>query len=176
MLARSILAISLLFATVCVASAEERHQPNSISHDADGKLHLYGANGLEAWYVQDEKPETLKAALAADKDFLGAGTVGFRMMGDPRVCSALRSVKLPCDYNSRGVLSMFLTVNGKGLFPASSRTNPYCPELNTDDTFPDDCYIGRQTQNAMLAAAILKNRKLFRDGDLTAETVRTQWR
>ena len=71
---------------------------------------------------------------------------------------------------------MFLTVNGKGLFPAHSGTNPYCTEYRADDVFPDDCFIGHPPQNDMLAAAVLKNMKLFKNGDITAEAVQKNWR
>lgn len=128
----------------------------------------------QPWYMQADKPETLKAALAADEEFVGKDNVGFSMQGDAKLCATLKKIKLPCDYNTRMTISIFLTVNGKGLFPASGGTNPYVSEASDD--YPDDAFIGRPVQNTMLRQALEKNADLFKGGDLTAEMVSQNWR
>ncbi len=143
-------------------------------------LHLASADDRpKTWYEKGyEGPEiiTLSDAIRAEKAFLGPNNRAWSMRGDTKVCAALEAVKLPCDYNTRCVLSHFLTLNGKGLFPASGRTNPYFSEHRPDDGFPDDYFIGQSAQNAMLAAAIRRNAKLFVNGDITAKSVRENWR
>lgn len=133
-----------------------------------------------AWYHRDyakPRPTTLKAALASTRRFLGYGNVGWKMQGDANVCAALKEVGVACDYNTRGDLTMFLAVNGKALFPWQGKTNPWV----TDDTliklgFPDDVFVGRPAQNKEIAAAVRRNAKLFKNGDLTADDVKTKWR
>lgn len=98
---------------------------------------------------------------------------GQNHQADAETCVALASVGVACDYNARIAFSMFLTVNGKGLFPYSGRTNPYCGPHAPGE--PDDCFIGHGRQNAMLREAVLRNASLFSDGDLTAEEVRSAW-
>ncbi len=127
------------------------------------------------WYEQPNKPATLKAALAADRAFLGAGNPGYRMHGDPKLCAALASVKLACDYNTRTTLTMFLTVNGKDMFPAEGGTNPYYTQHDPKDAYPDDAYIGQPVQNTLLRKAVLRNAGLFKNGNLTAASA-TKWR
>lgn len=160
MFARMFLVTSLLLASIAGASAADR----------------------KVWYEKGYDgpvPTTLLAAIAAKKDFLGASNPYWKPVTAPglrKVCAALKAVKLTCDYNTRITVSMFLTVNGKGLFPASGGTNPYFTERSADDVFPDDGFIGHPPQNDMLAAAILKNVKLFKNDDLTAEAVQKFWR
>lgn len=130
----------------------------------------------EPWYMKDPKPATLKAALAESKNFLGADNPGYGMKGDRKMCAVLRTVGLPCDYNTRGTLSLFLTVNGRAIFPVAGGTNPYWTVRRDNDPFPDDAFVGEAKQNAMLADAIKRNRHLFKGGDLTAEAVQNHWR
>ena len=99
------------------------------------------------------------------------------------MCAALKSVRLPCDYNTRSDLTMFLAFYGKGLFPAAGGTNPYCTVAHHADmkargleTAPENCFIGRPIQNKMLAEAVRRNAKLFRNGDLTADDVKKRWK
>ena len=173
LVAATLLSLSMICAVV---QADEPHKPNTTWTDPSGKIHVYGADGTEPWYVQAEKPKTLQAALVAEKGFLGADNVGYRMKGSRQVCTALRRVKLSCDYNTRITLSMFLTVNGKGLFPASGGTNPYYTKYGPSDSYPDDGFVGQSIQNNMLATAVRRNVKLFHNGDLTAEAVRNSWK
>ena len=128
------------------------------------------------WYEKDPKPATLRAAFAEDMRFLGADNPGYRMVAGGALCEALRKVKLPCDYNARSSLSMFLAVNGKGLFPAAGGTNPYHNPPKAGDPRPDDGYIGRSVQNKMMLEALRRNAHLFKNGDLTASAVKTRWR
>lgn len=136
------------------------------------------------WYElpTNIRPTTLKAAIAADKDFLGANHPGWKHVanapGLKNICAALSVVHLTCDYNTRVTVSLFLTVNGKGLFPASGGTNPYCTpadrtiEKRIGFDLPDDCFIGHPPQNDMLAAAIWRNIQLFKEGDLMVDTLK----
>ncbi len=128
------------------------------------------ASAAEPWYQKDQKPTTLKSVFAEDANFLGDTNPGYLMMGSAKLCATLWNVKVPCDYNSRFGLSMFLTVNGKGLFPASSGTNPHYTEAIPGR--PDDGFIGTAKQNAMLRAAVAKNALLFKDGDLTVDALK----
>ena len=141
-----------------------------------------------AWYEMQEKPKSLNGVLIAERT--GRNEVSSYWKGhfaDPKTCAVLKSAKLTCDYNTRMTLSTFLTVNGKGLFPASGGTNPYYSaadraqelEIHADHGWPmpiDEAFIGHPPQNQMLAAAVRRNLRLFQDGDLTAEEVRTRWR
>ncbi len=122
------------------------------------------------WYQQTTKPTTLKAVLAADQKRLCPNNLGFKMSGDAQTCEALNDVQLACDYITRGTLSLFLTVNGKGLFPAKGGTNPYSKEVIPG--LPDDHYIGQMIQNQMLRAAIKRNSNLFKNGDLTVAALK----
>ncbi len=111
-------------------------------------------------------PSSLKSALKEDIRFLGADNVGFRMKGNSEVCVVMSSVKLPCDYNTRGTLSRFLTVNDKGLFTKDGKR----------DKDVVDYYSGGGDQNKILLAAIKRNIKLFKDGDISAEVVKKSWK
>ncbi|MEI6479387.1 MAG: hypothetical protein WCO21_00965 [bacterium] len=131
----------------------------------------------EPWYRGKNPPVTFSAALSADREFLGVNHRGWRMRAsNAMLCGAMESVGLPCDFNTRFSLSLFLTVNGKGLFPASGRTNPYFSEYRSSDPLPNDGYIGLPRQNEILAAAIRRNAHLFKNGDLSAKAVRSDWR
>jgi|CXWL01.1.fsa_nt_gi hypothetical protein len=136
----------------------------------------YASRGGPPWYEKAQKPLTLKAALADERRFLGEKNVGYSMGGDKEVCAVLKKVEVPCDYNSRGTLSMFLTVNGKGLFPASGGTNPYFNKHEPfEEGLPDDYFIGQPVQNRMLREAVVRNADLFKNG-LTAQEVKLSWR
>jgi hypothetical protein len=136
----------------------------------------------KSWYDKGYAkpvPTTLKAALAADKE-LSADSPHWKpkpgASGLREICAALNAVKLSCDYNTRYAISQFLTFYGKGLFPAAAGTNPYCtPEPEREGRL-NDCFIGRPQQNEMLARAIRNNRHLFKDGDISAEAVRRDWK
>lgn len=139
---------------------------------------MASAHGAEktAWYKSDEMPLSIKAALAADKEFLGANNPGYSMKANARLCAPLRTVAYPCDYNSRATLSMFLTVHGKGLFPAAAGTSPRYAVYDPGSGFPDDSYDGTKEQNEMLRRAVLRNAVLFKNGDLSAQDVKQHWR
>ena len=149
---------------------------HTASADGSAGVHEYGL-----WYMRDPKPTTLSEALAVEKVFLGNDNSGYRMPANAETCSLFKKVGLPCDYNTRCTVSMFLTVNGKGLFPAKGKTNPYVfddkgevwPSSHNE---PDDVYIGTATQGKILIDAVRRNAALFKNGDLTAEDVRTKWR
>lgn len=140
MLTRVVIVLTLLFAVVNNATAEPR-----------------------IWWERDVKPATLKEAIAEEARRLGADNVGYRMQGDKNICAVMRQVGLACDYNTRVDLSMFLTVNGKGLFP--------WPEY---PSYPDR-YSGSVEQNIALRRAIERNKHLFKNGDLTVEAVK-KWK
>lgn len=139
------------------------------------------------WYdptYTKSRPTTLKAVIAADKDFRGADNPFWKeATGAPglkEVCVALHSVQVACDYNTRSLLSMFLTVNGKGLFPAAGGTNPYFTAVDREKgsvlaDHPDDGFIGQPVQNKMLADAVRRNTRLFKSGDLSVEALKN-WR
>lgn len=136
----------------------------------------YADRGGPPWYQQETMPQDLRSALADDLRFLGEDNVGYRMHAGGELCEALTLVEVSCDYNSRMTLSIFLAVNGKGMFPASGGTNPYVDASRAEEEGrPSDVYIGRPIQNRMLQEAILRNQHLFRDGNLTAEDVQTSW-
>lgn len=131
------------------------------------------------WYEwpANIRPTTLKAAIMAEKDFLGTDHPDWKPIanapGLKNVCAALNAVHLTCDYNTRGTISMFLTVNGKGLFPASGGTNPYHAKYYAMyPDLPDDGFIGTAEQNKMLCNAVLRNAKLFKDGDLRIDDLK----
>ena len=127
----------------------------------------------QPWYMKAPKPINLKAALAEEKRFLGEKNVGYNMKLAPQLCASFEAVGLSCDYNTRGTLSMFLTVYGKSLFPASGGTNPYVRVRDSwPDARPDDVFIGTAQQNKMLSTAVTRNAGLFRNGNLTAEDVK----
>ena len=138
----------------------------------------------EPWYrVRPIQVTTLRQALAAERTYMRERNPqghqwGLNHVADAETCAALDSVGLACDYNTRITLSQFLTVNGKGLFPPSRRTNPYCDYASDTDERgqPIDCFIGHGRQNGILRAAVLRNQSLFHDGDLTAADVRARWR
>lgn len=139
------------------------------------------SQALKTWYEKKPLPQDLKAALALDREFVGPDNIGFTMKGDINTCKAFASVKLPCDYNTRSTFSKFLAVNGKGVLPASGKTNPYVNDLieTGSPEYPretDDVFIGRPEQNAILAAAVRKNQSLFKGGNLTAADVKARWR
>jgi len=164
------------------SNSTEPRKPHSSSIDANGKIHVYGADGLEPWYERGLNPKSLKEAIEAEKSFLGASNPFWKgHPANPATCNALKDVGLTCDYNTRVTLSTFLTVNGKGLFPAMGKTNPYVFDDNGKlwedrSDRPDDVYIGAAVQNPMLAAAVRKNANLFKNGDITADDVQNRWR
>lgn len=159
MFARTFLVISLFFAAISGASADDR---------------------AKVWYEKGYDkavPTTFKTAIAVDKAFLGEDNPYWKGHGGgAKVCAALKAVQISCDYNTRSGLSMFLAFNGKALFPAAGGTNPYVKEYRADEVFPDDGFIGQPKQNEMLAQAVIRNAKLFKNGDITAEAVKKQWR
>lgn len=161
-----ILTAIALVSLACTASAQTINSNMTI-----------GEMNKKTWYhVSYEKPapSTLQQALVAERDMVGEKNIGWTMPGSGDVCTALKSVGLPCNYNTRMTLSLFLTLNGKGLFSAAGGTNPYHKEADKGSI--DDGFVGQPKQNAMLAAAIRKNAKLFSKGDLTAEAVRNSWK
>ncbi len=127
------------------------------------------------WYLDHpHQVTTLQQAIADERAYMrSANPSGGHRQADAETCAALASVGVACDYSARIAFSMFLTVNGKGLFPYSGRTNPYCGPHTSGE--PDDCFIGHGRQNAMLREAVLRNASLFSDGELTAEEVRSAW-
>jgi len=141
----------------------------------------------EVWYdalYAKPRPTTFRAALAAEKEFL-AGNPYWKEVNAPglvKVCKALHDVQVACDYNTRGTITMFLAFYGKSLFPAAGGTNPYFTaadrerELARGDADPDNVFIGHPPQNDMLAAAVRKNAALFKNGDISAETVKKFWK
>jgi len=144
----------------------------------------------KVWYDKGytkPTPTTLKTAIAAEKELLGADNPHWKpAIGAPglrEICSVLKAVQLTCDYNTRIVVSHFLALYGKGLFPAAGGTNPYYTGADRakevkdgTDTSPDDAFVGQPVQNKMLADAVRKNRHLFKGGDLTAEAVKKSWK
>jgi hypothetical protein len=179
---RNVMLAVLVLVSVFSASAQAQEDGKSVlALTADLRSGVW----FDVGYAKP-MPTTLKAAIAAEKELLGADNRFWKPVnaqGLQKVCSAFKAVQLSCDYNTRVVVSMFLAVNGKGLFPAAGGTNPYYTAAERErevkmgtDTSPDDAFIGHPPQNDMLAAAVLKNAKLFQNGDLTAEAVKNSWR
>lgn len=166
---RIFLVLVMLFIANAAIAAEPSH-----FIDSAGKVHLVGKNGKELWWDRSDKPSTLKAAIEDYRGFAGADHGGWKMNGPKFLCKEFSSVGLACDYNTRGELVMFLEHNGKVLFPPSGKTNPYCEEEK--DRSYGACYIGQPIQNKMLAESIRRNKALFKEGDLTAATVKDRWR
>ncbi|HEY0010813.1 MAG TPA: hypothetical protein VGB97_02765 [Candidatus Paceibacterota bacterium] len=136
---------------------------------------LFADRGGAPWYDQEKLPTDFNGVMADERRFHGAGDKSFRHMADAQTCAAMRSVGLSCDYITRSALAMFLAMNGKDPVPPSGKTNPYCAD-NPTDTPPHNCFIGRPAQNKLLREGVRRNARLFRDGNLTAEDVRTKWR
>jgi hypothetical protein len=154
-----------------------------------GSAHAQSSDSSDrkTWYegYSTPKPATLRQAIQADREFLGASNPYWKEVVSPglkEICAAMHTVRLTCDYNTRVTLSLFLSVNKKGLFPAAGGTNPYYTEHEREIhktvlkvEWPDDGFIGHPPQNQMLAAAVRKNTHLFKDGDLTADAVK-RWK
>jgi hypothetical protein len=133
-----------------------------------------------------QEPASFKAFLKTEKDYRGKTHPGWETQGRGKVCEAMRSVGLSdCSYNSRVVLVDFLYLNGKVLFPCEGNTNPYfnnnLPTSNVGHCSRrlagevNNLFIGQAVQNDMLAKAIIANRRLFKNGDLTAAKAK-QWK
>lgn len=158
------LATAIFFALFGSIPAFAQGMPNTIVTE-NGKTRIYGANGKESWYDIDPLPATLKAALVASKEFHGDRVLVSMKSMPATYCEPFASVKLACDYDTRITLSRFLSVNGKGLFPSQHKEERV-----------NDAFIGLPAQNEMLRAAVVRNLKLFKNGDLTAEDVRKNWK
>lgn len=163
---------ALMLAFVGAAQAQPMKSADEIRAETKAML-------ANVWYSKEYKGNpitSMREALSQSMSFHGPDHVGWTKNGDGEVCKALKGVKLGCDYNTRYTLSMFLTVNGKGLFPAAGNTNPYFTKFEPEYMDHDDGFIGRLVQNKMLADAIRRNTNLFKGGDLSADDVKKRWR
>jgi len=116
---------------------------------------------------------SLKAWMQKEKQRLGADNPGYRMEGPKDLCDVMKSSGLGCTYNDRGDLVQYLFAQGVDLFPCEGGSNPYTRDMcgkmdinKKNDGFHN--FVGRPIQNKMLKESIVKNRALFRNGDLTA--------
>jgi hypothetical protein len=121
------------------------------------------------WYVIGYgPPQRFERAIDYEKVLLGTLDTGWiEYDPDLEICMALKSASVDrCSRNVLKTLSMFLAINGKGIFPPTKDTNPY------------DGFVGgpkHPEQVALLAQAIRVNRSRFFYGDLYAESVSKNW-
>ena len=125
------------------------------------------------WYEQKTLPADFNTVMVEERRFHGADNHQFKKMADAETCGVMESVGLSCDYITRGALAMFLAMNGKDPIPPSAGTNPYCADL--PDKAPHNCFTGRPAQNRLIREAILRNKGLFRKGNLEAKDI-ARWR
>jgi hypothetical protein len=113
-----------------------------------------------AWYEKGNV-STFFEALDAEKELLpwkdNSDWQGYII--DIDSCAPLMRV---CSLNVLKTLSMFLTINGKGMFPPT-KDNPV------------DGFVGNPDQIARLVEALTVNRGLFNWGDISAEKIRNLW-
>jgi len=122
---------------------------------------------------------SLKAWGEMEQARLGVEHIGYDVPSTPSLCDTMESVGLGCSLNEMSDLVGYLWAHGTTLFTCDDSPNNYIsrhlcdPELiefQKTDGFWN--YSGEGWQADTLRNTVEKNKKLFRNGDLTAEAAR----